>query len=91
MLELGSQNIFAHECPLSKISEYHTEGVRRDSLNFFRTSLTEYFLIRYGRFKNSIFKVSPQEIVQEGQIRTAGGAKIRGNEPVTEEPTQRFR
>ncbi len=81
VLQLGSQNIFAHECPLSKILEYHMEGVRWDSLNFFCNSLTEYILIWYGCFKNFIFQVSPQEIIQ-------GGQKTFGNEPVTEEPVQ---
>ncbi len=80
VLELGSQNIFAHEYPPSKILEYHIEGVSRDSLNFFRNSLTEYVLIRYSHFKNFMFQVSPQEIVQRGQIRTAEeGGKTRGN------------
>ncbi len=79
---------FLHmNAPSSKISEYHTEGVRRDLLNFFRNSLTEYILIRYGLFKNFIFPLSPQEIVQEGQIWTRG-AKTRGNEPITKEPAQ---
>ncbi len=78
MLELGSQNFFALECPSSKISEY--QGVRWDSLNFFCNSLTEYVLIRYCRFKNFIFQVSPQEIVQEGQIWTGGGGAQRSVE-----------
>ncbi len=65
------------------------EGVRRDSLNFFRNSLIEYVLIRYGQFKHFIFQVSPQEIVRGGTNLDCGlGAKTCGNEPVTEEPVQ---
>ncbi len=47
-------------------------GCEAGLLNFFRNSLMEYVLIWYGRFKNFIFQVSPQEIVQGGQIRTGG-------------------
>ncbi len=45
-------------------------------------------VIRYGRFKNFIFQVSPQEIVERVQIWTVRGGKTLGNEPVTEEPAQ---
>ncbi len=62
----------------SKISEYHTEGVRRNSLNFFRNSLIGYVLIRYGSLKNFIFQVPPQETVQVGQI----GTVVRDQRPV---------